>query len=47
MAEIFGGGSDYRGTGNHMQANKDIVQALSAKSIEAIDGVVNHYYYTK
>ena len=30
-----------------MQANKDIVQAFSAKSIEAIDGVVNHYYYTK
>jgi hypothetical protein len=47
MAEIFGSGSDFAGTGNHLGANIAIVSQLSKDAIQAIDGVVNHYYYTK
>jgi len=47
MAEIFGKGSDYRGTGQHQSANDDIINQLSNQSKNAIDGVVNHYYYNK
>ena len=47
MAEIFGKGSDYRGTGQHLSANNEIIDQLSNQSKNAIDGVVNHYYYNK
>lgn len=47
MAEIFGKGSDYRGTGQHQSANEAILDQLSNQSNNAIDGVVNHYYYTR
>lgn len=47
MAEIFGKGSDYRGSGQHLSANNDIIDQLSNQSKNAIDGVVNHYYYNK
>lgn len=46
MAEIFGRGSDYKG-GNHDGANTAIINQLSSGAIDAIDGVVNHYYYIK
>ncbi len=44
MAEIFEKGSDYRGSGQHLSANHDIIDQLSNQSKNAIDGVVNHYY---
>ena len=44
MAEIFGKGSDYRDTGQHLSANNEIIDQLSNQSKNAIDGVVNHYY---
>ena len=47
MAEIFGHGSDYSGTGNHALANAAIITQLDAPAIKAIDGVVQHYYYIK
>ena len=47
MAEIFGGGSDYAGTGDHLSANLDLVSQLSQSAIQSIDGVVNHYYYVE
>ena len=46
MAEIFGRGSDYKG-GTHDGANTAIINQLSSGAIDAIDGVVNHYYYIK
>ena len=47
MAEIFGRGSDYGGTGNHNLANAAIIAQLDDPAIKAIDGVVQHYYYIK
>ena len=47
MAEIFGRGSDYAGTGNHNLANAAIIAQLNDPAINAIDGVVQHYYYIK
>ena len=47
MAEIFGRGSDYAGTGNHNLANAAIIAQLDDSAINAIDGVVQHYYYIK
>lgn len=47
MAEIFGRGSSYNGTGQHLEANRDIIDQLSTQTINAVDGVVNHYYYSK
>lgn len=47
MAEIFGTGSAFNGTGNHSAANAEIISRLSTGAIEAIDGVVGHYYYNK
>ena len=47
MAEIFGKGSDYRGTGQHLSANNEIIDQLSNQSKNPNDGVVNHYYYNK
>ena len=47
MAEIFGKGSDFRGNGQHLSANNEIIDQLSNQSHNAIDGVVNHYYYNK
>ncbi|MBT6533575.1 MAG: calcium-binding protein [Marinovum sp.] len=47
MAEIFGHGSDYSGTGNHNLANAAIIKQLDQPAIKAIDGLVQHYYYIK
>ena len=47
MAEIFGHGSDYSGTGDHLTANAAIIAQLNQPAIRAIDGVVQHYYYIK
>ncbi len=47
MAEIFGRGSAYKGTGEHYEANVAIIEQLSTQTIQAVDGVVNHYYYAK
>lgn len=47
MAEIFGTGSDFNGTGNHSAANVEIISRLSKEAVNAIDGVVGHYYYNK
>lgn len=47
MAEIFGRGSTYNGTGKHVEANRAIIDQLSNQTLNALDGVVNHYYYTK
>ena len=47
MAEIFGHGSDYSGTGDHVAANAAIITELEKPAIKAIDGVVQHYYYKK
>jgi len=45
MAEIFGHGSSFSGTGDHLSANQELIAQLSTPAIKAIDGVVNHYYY--
>lgn len=47
MAEIFGKGSTYNGTSDHLAANTDLVSHLSTPAIAAIDAVVNHYYYVE
>ena len=47
MAETFGIGSDYKGTMNHLDANRDIVSQLSSSTINAVDGVIAHYYYVE
>ena len=47
MAEIFGHGSGFSGTGNHQLANAAIITQLETLAIKAIDGVVQHYYYIK
>ena len=36
MAEIFGKGSDFRGTGQHLSANNEIIDQLSNQSKNAI-----------
>ncbi len=45
MAETFGIGSDYKGSMNHLDANRDIVSQLSSTTLNAVDGVIAHYYY--
>lgn len=47
MAETFGIGSDYKGTMNHLDANRDIVSQFSSATINAVDGVIAHYYYVE
>ena len=47
MAETFGIGSDYKGTMNHLDANRDIVSQLSNTTLNAVDGVIAHYYYVE